>query len=62
MSEHWIIYCDNARRMWDAMEDDQAGAVGSNWTPVRRETADAFIREMEAMEGWTRGHWNSPRF
>jgi hypothetical protein len=58
----WIIYCDATRLLWDAQEDDNAGAVSSNWQPVTKSQAMRFIAEMEHREGWTRGHWNAPRF
>lgn len=58
----WIIYYDAPRMLWDAVEDDCRGAVGSNWQPTTRAAAEEFRREMEAKEGWRRGHWNAPRF
>ena len=62
MNENWIIYINTARGLWDVMEDDLNGAIGSNWQPTTREAAERFRREMEAKEGWMRGHWNAPRF
>lgn len=62
MNENWIIYVDTARGLWDVQEDDCQGAIGSNWQPTTREAAKEFIREMEAKEGWVRGHETAPRF
>jgi len=59
----WIIYYDAGRLLWDAQEDDNVGAVGSNWQPTTKEHAEAFIADMQRLEvqGWRRGHWNSAR-
>jgi hypothetical protein len=62
----WITYYDPARLLWDALPDDEAGAIGSNWRPTTRDDAERFVVEMtspEAIaEGWSRGHWTAPRF
>jgi hypothetical protein len=62
MSDNWLIYQDNARMLYDAVEDDLAGALGSNWQPVTYEQSQKFLAEMAQCEGWSRGHWNAPRF
>jgi hypothetical protein len=47
--------------LWDALSDDLAGAVGSNWSPVGAATAYRFMEEMASAPGWERGHVAAPR-
>jgi hypothetical protein len=57
-----MLYIDNARLWVDAMEDPEAGAIGSNWqVGFTKEEAEQAVEDLVS-QGWTRAHWTNPRF